>query len=277
MSGSEDSTERSSELSPSRSPEARGYLSEAVSAFVGDPTWPKKALIGTAVQLIPIVGWLAVSGYSMVWMRQVAWGSEDGLPKRTAPDEVVLNGLRILGVGLWWGAAGLIGLAVLLAAAIGIGIATNEAALPVQITGGVAGAALGLLGLAVFAWTTVTASAGAIRAIIYQRVAMGTSTDGPWAMVKRNRSGFWRAFAIEFLLVNIPNGIVNIGMQLTTDAIGSDAYDRYLLLFLGGTLAVSLIMGFFTFCTQMISAYAYGRWVREIDPMTLPPVRQNVS
>src|SRR3712207_520677 len=77
-------------------------VGRAFTFVFGDPRWPMKVLIGAALVLVPIVGWLAVAGYGMRITRQVAHRRDLPLPDWDDWGDLLGDGLRWLGVALAW-------------------------------------------------------------------------------------------------------------------------------------------------------------------------------
>ena len=67
-----------------------------------DDRWLGKLLIGSATFFVPILGWLAFSGYLLRVTRQVAAGADVPLPDWTDWGDLIVGGLKLFGVVIVW-------------------------------------------------------------------------------------------------------------------------------------------------------------------------------
>lgn len=251
----------------------RGYIAESFGTFFGDPTWLKRALVGMLVIAIPILGSIAVRGYSLRWMRETAWGGGDTLPVNPAAEGTLMGGLRVFWATIVWAFLATI---VLLAGTF-IGVLTYmpiadsaDSQLTSKIAAAVVGTVFGLVGLAFFLVSVVLAEVGVGRIAIYQRATAGMPFAGLRAFYRLHASGFWRAFGTA-LLAGLPILALEIPVYLLMES------DLLPFPFSLITTLIYLPLYFLTFCASMISGRAYGRWLREIDPRTLPPLGVEVA
>lgn len=67
-----------------------------------DSAWVTKILIGAVMVLIPILGWLALLGFSMRITRRVAAGADVPLPEWTDFSSLLRDGLKGWGISIIW-------------------------------------------------------------------------------------------------------------------------------------------------------------------------------
>lgn len=260
----------------------RGYLAESFGTFFRDPTWFKRALVGALIALVPLVGPIAILGYSMDWMRETAWGLGERMPVTPEPGRILSIGFTGFLVEFVWLLLGLLPLLV----GVGVASAIVESTIMSQlefIPGGgtptVTGppvesfVAAGVIGVVVFVLLVVCvvlARAGLARAAIYLRAQPGMPLSGVSRFIGLNRSGFWRAIGVS-LLAQLPGFAMSFGaglMRSNRAFLDPVALSSWLLYVLAAIPS---------FCATMISARAFGRWLREIDPRTLPPLGADVD
>lgn len=251
----------------------RGYVAESFGAFFGDPTWFKRSLIGMVLVAVPILGDAAIRGYGLIWMRETAWGGGDTLPTNPKVEDALMGGLRVLGASIVWGFLALVVLLVgiLIGSVIYWPIAEmNDARLVSTVVAAVVGAVFGLVGLALFLVSIVLSEVGIARIALYQRAAAGMPFGGLRAFYRLHPWGFWRALGTS-LVAGLP--VMAIGIPAYV-LVSSES-----LPFAVGALGLLLYLPMYlaSFCGSMISARAYGRWLREIDPRTLPPLGVKVA
>jgi hypothetical protein len=259
-------------VGPSAQP-PRGYIAESFGTFFADPTWFRRALIGMVVLAVPILGSIAVRGYSLRWMRETAWGGGDTMPVNPAAEDTLMGGLRVFWATIVWGFFATI---VLLAGTF-IGVLTYlpitepaDSQLTSKIAAAVVGAMFALVGLAFFLVSMVLAEVGMGRIAIYQRAAAGMPFAGLRAFYRLHASGFWRALGTG-LLAGLPIVALEIPVYLLMER------DLLPFPFSPVTTLIYLPLYFVSFCSAMIGARAYGRWLREIDPRTLPPLDVEIA
>lgn len=259
----------------------RGYLAESIGVFFSDPTWFKRALAGMVLMIVPVLGQMAVSGYSLMWMRETAWGTGDAMPSKPPAGKTLLLGLRVAVVDLVWLLLGSIPLFVSSLIATGLifsspfpsvdfttgAVATSSTS---PIVAEVFGIVIVALGALLFAACIVLARVGIARLSVYQRLSIAMPLSGQIAFVRAHPRGFWRALGTG-LVASLPYLAID-GLVTATQSKSQT------LTALGGLhWALYLPLGFAWFCAMMISARAFGRWLREIDPRTLPAFGAHVD
>lgn len=251
----------------------RGYLAESFGTFFSDPTWLKRALVGMLVVAIPILGDIAVRGYGLRWMRETAWGGGDTLPVNPSVEDTLMGGLRVLWASIVWAFLGVF--VFLVTAIIGtvsyMPIAESaDSSMASKIAAIVVASVFGLVGVAFLLVSGVLAEVGVARIAIYQRATAGMPFAGLRAFYRLHTAGFWKAFGTS-IVAGLPATVIAIPIYflLQSDVLPYPVRALTMLLYLP--------LYFMGFCSSMISARAYGRWLREIDPRTLPPLGVEVA
>jgi hypothetical protein len=259
-------------VSPPPTP-PRGYIAESFGAFFADPTWFRRALIGMVVVAIPILGDIAVRGYGLGWMRETAWGGGERPPANPKAEDTLMGGLRVFWASIVWGfVAAVVLLALLIIGAVVYISVTESADAPVawMVAADIVITVLGLVGLAFFLVAGVLVEVGIARIAIYQRAAAGMPFAGLRAFYGLHARGFWRALGTS-ILASLPTTAIAIPLYFLTES------DWLPFPFSALAMLLYLPLYFLTFCASMISARAYGRWLREIDPRTLPSLGVDVA
>jgi hypothetical protein len=109
--------------------------------------------------------------------------------------------------------------------------------------------------------------AGIARATIYQRVRAGMPFRSVFELYRCHTNGLWRAVG-TYILATTPMVVVLLAFMAVSIAAESVAPALGTLVLFASYLPT----GFLTFCGLMIGGHAFGRWLREIDPRTLPPL-----
>ncbi len=78
-------------------------IGRAFSFVFEDEEWLKKIAIGGLIVLIPIAGWLAISGYMVETARNVMNGNPTPLPDWSDFGDKILKGLYVFLIGLGYG------------------------------------------------------------------------------------------------------------------------------------------------------------------------------
>jgi hypothetical protein len=75
-------------------------LGQALRGVFGDPVWLKRSAVGVAINLIPYVGVVWVMGYSLTYMRELAWRRSATLPEWQPVEPKLRSGLYAFVVSL---------------------------------------------------------------------------------------------------------------------------------------------------------------------------------
>ena len=77
-------------------------IGRAIQFWLQDPDWIKKVLIGGVLLLVPIIGWLIVSGYYLRHVQNVIAGNDNVLPEWDQWGEDLARGVKVLVVFIAW-------------------------------------------------------------------------------------------------------------------------------------------------------------------------------
>jgi hypothetical protein len=80
----------------------RASARKAFTALFGQPGWPRTLLVGTLLMLVPVVGQIAVQGYSARVLRHVALGRPGAIPPLGRPAELLRDGVGSFVATLIW-------------------------------------------------------------------------------------------------------------------------------------------------------------------------------
>lgn len=251
----------------------RDPFSDAFFGLVERPRWWLHALVGLGASFVPLVGPLYFVGYTMSWTRSVGWGSDE-LPPLTPSWNYVRQGLWNLGISLMF-------LLLVIVPAVLLGC-------PIMTLGAGFGADPGA-GLAAMVWVLIVFGGGALaslgstvgttRAVVYQDLGAGTDLRGLRDFYRRAPRDFWSAVGV-MVLGYVVLMLLELPVIVAFFALGPSSLDpsanlaAYAALQVGSML-FSLPLGFASSTLQLIQARALGRWLRAIDPATLPPLRED--
>jgi hypothetical protein len=146
-----------------------------------DPAWPRKALVGVLLMLVPLVGWLAVAGYGMRVMRQAAEQRDVPLPSWSDWRDLLGDGLRFIGVLVVWLLLSVLLFCPLFAAAGAVGVRAFDPspAVWVAIPNILIGALFGL-----------PSTAAVARAAVVQDAMKGLDVPEVFRTLRRGFRGF---------------------------------------------------------------------------------------
>ena len=170
------------------------YFSRAWALITQDEGWIKPVLLLTLAQLVPIVGPLGATGYTVEWARLIAWNTNAAPKQRNINvGECIVSGWRTFLVYLGWG--------LLMGLAFGI-----LALVPIL------GAIL-VFAAAVFCiYLNQLLRVAALRASIYQQVGAGYKAERIWEMGERDVDGLMHIIGIEIIagiIVSVVVGVVS--------------------------------------------------------------------
>jgi len=242
--------------------QSNGYAREAARRVFADGTIWWRAVVLSAVQLIPILGAFVVTGYMMIAMRDAARRVDQGLPRFNQRGEILRRGLDGFIVSLVWT------LPLVVLTVIGV-IGLVLLSLPAVIEGAPIAEPPWWLTLAIglpLAILTVFVDVAILRAAVYLKASAGLSIRGVRELIRMNRHGFkyvaWLPVATIFLglLLTLPGTLLSQNPELPAYAT------------LGLANLSSFVVGMVTVPLHLIVMTAYGLWGSETDPATWPPL-----
>jgi hypothetical protein len=186
------------------------------AAIRRDPRWLRKIALGALVNLVPYVGPVAVMGWSVEYMRRVAWGRDEELPEWSGIGKHALRGLwAFVAVMPYSAVVAVIATPVImvLAVATTIPISLSGPDASAQFAGlapwwflSILGATMAPTFVLSYAITPLTMSAVA-RVALYDRLEAGFEFREIFGSMKASRSTLLRAWGFSTLLgvlVTIP-------------------------------------------------------------------------
>lgn len=249
----------------------RHYLSRSWALLTHDKGWVKPVLVLALVNLVPVIGPLAVLGYVLEWARLTAWGI-DSSPKQKGVKvgEVLKSGWRGFVVLLVWELVAFAAFALLDGL---VGITKVD----------------WLIGLVEFLCVvadvvlTLIVTVAQVRAAVYQKISPGLRADRVLQMSLRDFGGLLRMLGITalFWLVGVGLGIAFViclaiawvpllmgfgsgatlpGMHALVSAI------QGILVPLGPILVVFLFLyAVLNVLCAMVVVTGVGLWMRQFD------------
>ena len=251
--------------------EDNSYFSRAWGLLTRDKGWAKPLLVMMCSSLVPVVGDLGNRGYGLEWARLTAWGV-DASPKQKNVDVggCIVSGWRGFLVELGWSL--LLGLVYFM-------LLGMSSVMPGFI-GELISFTVGMLfGLASILWRCVTQVAE-IRAAIYERAGAGYRFDRVFEMVKRDRGGFGRVFAISLVASLLMFAIgVALGIVLVLELTPAILVGGYMggsstvlsaisgsLVWLALTTAIAgFAISFVANAIRLLTLTATALWMRQFD------------
>jgi len=239
------------------------YVGRAARRVFADGTIWWRAVVLSALQLIPIFGGFVATGYIMVVMRDAAWGVDRGLPRASEGGEILKRGLDGFIVSLVWSIPLIV---ILIVGMIGWVVSSVSSVLA-------EGASPQLpwwLGLAIVipaAFLSIFIYVAWLRAAVYLKASAGLSLSGVRQLIGLNRDRFqqvaWLPVAVGLFgaVLSLPATLVARNPELPVYvAVGLP----YLSGFVVGVIQVPL---------SLVVATAYGLWGSETNPSNWPPLR----
>lgn len=245
----------------------KGYVAESFGEFFGDRSWLLKSFLGGLVLLVPLLGSILVDGYGLRWMRLTAWRVDDGLPAIDNPEQLLKTGWRAFLVRLAWAVASLLPLTVLAIAAFAILSITSRDG-DMTVATAFAGILTGIALLVTVIAVSLLASVAVVRSALYERFGAGLNLGEIRQMIRGNRRGFLAVVGVSLLgtlmvyLVESPIFLFTALSDNSSTSFGIAASALTWVWYIPTFMA--------SFAAQMIALRAYGRWIREIGPSTLP-------
>lgn len=253
------------------------YLSRSWALLTRDHGWIKPVLVLSLVALVPIIGPIAVLGYTLEWARLTAWGV-DAAPKQKHVDvgQVLASGWRGFVVTFVWDIV-LWAVYALICWAIGFVPGKSDPTIASNLLSAVYTVATLLL--------VVVVLVAQIRAVIYQKIGAGLRVRQVFQMVSRDFEGLMHmlgmkllgwlvGFCVSIVFVIVAAAIVLpyvVGANATTGAIlpGSAGIGNYIAGVLG-SLSVPLVLFLFAMSlvvqvTRLLTTTGVALWMRQFD------------
>ena len=248
------------------------YFSRSWALITQDQGWIKPILLLTLAQLVPILGPLGVTGYTVEWARLIAW-NVNAAPKQRGVNigECISSGWRSFLVSLGWGI--LIGLACLV-----LGL--------VPILGGLLIFAASIFCL----YLSELVRVAVLRASIYQQLGAGYKASRIWEMGSRDVEGLIHIIGIELignLIITILFGIFFSIVFVAMVPVVVSFFDAFEALYYSGSeteimdlmngligvftsftpafVVFSLIGSFLSTLLNMVIMGAVGLWMRQFN------------
>lgn len=245
----------------------RRYLAHAARDVFADRTWWKKALVGSVVELVPILGWMVVLGYNATWLRQTAWRADDGLPRLGNLGEYFREGWRAFVIRFVWGLLGGVFLLLFACPVVGVLVAIGPLLRASKASGYAVLAVLVLLYFA-YAIALLTLQIAAIaRGTLYQRISAGTDFSAVRRMIRFDFAGFRSAalasivsdtiYFAAALVLDVPYLVLTRSLHPLPASVRLVGYASAPLLY------------FILVTTNAVAFRAYGLWIRDVGPTRL--------
>lgn len=178
-----------------------------------EPGWYKPIIILALVGWIPILGQIAVLGYSYEWARLTAWGLD------TPPKRQGVNIGKVLGTGAW---SFLVYLSMAIVAGVAVSIislgsielmlsASYNLGVDMFVHDGINYSSVGLVGAALGLLVTAFIQAAMMRATLYDGFAAGWRLDRLFEMIGRDVRGFLRTY-----LALIISAAISLALSVVT-------------------------------------------------------------
>ena len=262
------------------------YFSRSWALITQDEGWIKPVLLLTLAQLVPILGPLGATGYTVEWARLIAWNT-NAAPKQHNVNigECIVSGWRSFLVCLGWGILAFFAFSVL-------------ALVPIL-------GPLLVFAAAIFCiYLNQLLRVAVLRASIYQQVGAGYKAGRIWEMGERDVDGLMHIIGIEFIagmvvgvvlsvlasivFITIVPSLVQMVSQIDAMYYTDSAEEamaviqRLLNVFVGaapGFVVLGLIGSFVTTLLNLILMGAVGLWMRQFnvpawgrsdDPLPMP-------
>lgn len=244
-----------------------GYFSRSARIVFGDPKWWRKVLVLVLVNAVPFVGAVFMYGYEMVFMREVAWGVQRGLPGFDDIGGTLKTGFLGFIVGFIWYLA----LIPVLLVALGVFVLTSW---PAAWRHGAAPYPptfpwwLSLIIWIPSAILSVWSSVAILRTAIYTDTGAGLQLSQVVALTRRERPGFLKVTGL-MLAAMAAASLIGVLGQYIASLPAIEASLRSTVSF-----AWALLASFVTTPVGLISFCAYGLWAKDTDPSTWPPLSQ---
>lgn len=238
------------------------YLKNAWADLSSDEGWWRVILVLGLLNCVPLVGQVFVCGYLFDWAKEAAWGMRSGVSHSVGDiGRRGKYGLMVFGVIFIWVAPIFI-------------VAQLMRLIPVV------GQVLCFLVELVAIATAVLASAGALRSIIYERVAPGLQFARVAKMARRDIGGLMQAFAIALLYVVLLVAVLFILLLPAVPFVGTIMSSTPEAI-LGANLPLIVMLGMLTIvvavvvwaassvCATLIFALyarALGYWIEQFEP-----------
>ena len=270
------------------------YFKTAWRDIVQSPRWFTRFLVLALVSLIPVFGWIVVSGYLLGWARDIAWGAHTPLPEHVFDNSDGMLYRRGLFSAVIVAVCAIVPYAV---AAVGGIVSTGSAAGARLLFQGMYSGGAGSPADAVFStWGKVTMLAtlaamffavlfglvGSMRMSIYGRLSAGFQLGRCWAMIRRDLGGLMRILGMAVLAGIVAGAVLLALMGIIGFGVGAMAMAGYRIVDVlePASIFVVLLAGMFllfVFLAYVVAvqfvamlygaliARALGYWTRQFD------------
>ncbi len=249
-------------------------ISRAFKAFFGDSHWLKKVALGAVIMLIPYVGTIAYVGFTLRYVRDVAWGRDTHLPDWKDFVEHLKTGLYGFVVAIVYS----LPLTLLSGVLIAIVVIGAGAALYAQ-----SAAAIILAGIAFVVWLLLTTLiTGAVvwpayvQVALYNSIQSGFDFKGLWARTRIHSKAYWSAFGKYALLSLVSLGATAIVFGVLFGAFGFAFYGNpdqapvAMMLLYPLELIVMVPLAFLTIPIGLMNAHIWGQYARVAYDLDAP-------
>ena len=259
------------------------YFARSWALLTRDKGWIKPVLVLTVAALVPIVGPLALLGYSFEWARLTAWGVTSAPKQRDVRvGECIAAGFRVCIVAIVW-----------------VLVINVVSYLLRQIPQ--AGEMLYFIWSIFSMFIGLMMAVAMMRATIYQKIGAGLNIRAVWQMTAHDVAGLFRIFGLSlFISVLVGLAVCLIVIAGVASSFGSLAYSlgalgsasnttlyydqlaEVIMQFfyvMGPTLLVALVIGslgtvllsllYYTAVALWMRQFNVASWRGEKDP--LPP------
>lgn len=215
------------------------YFKTAWRDIVSSPRWVTRFLVLALVSLIPIFGWIVVSGYLLGWARDVAWGARtplpdhvfdnaDGMLYRRGLFSVVIVAVcalapyLVLAISSFVNAGALTGAGLLFS-----GAGSGYASYPFSVFSSAWGMITVLVFFAAVFFAGLLSLVGSMRMSIYGRLSAGLQLGRVWAMVHHDFAGLLRIFGMAVLTGIVAGAALTLFMTIVGFAFAAVAMAAY--------------------------------------------------
>lgn len=244
------------------------YFKTAWRDITGSPRWFTRFLVLALVSLIPVFGWIVVSGYLLGWARDIAWGARTPLPEHVFDNSDGMLYRRGLFSAVIAAVCVIVPHAVV---AVGGIVSTGSATGARLLFQGMSPASSGFPVDTVFStWGMVTVLAtlaaaffamlfclvGSMRMSIYGRLSAGFQLGRSWAMIRRDLGGLMRivGMAVVVGIVAVVALCALVGLVLTALFAIAVACYRVIDYFAVASVLIVMLAGVFMLVVGLVCA-----------------------
>jgi len=257
-------------------------ISRASKAFFGDSDWLKKVALGALIMLMPYVGTIVYVGFSLRYVRDVAWGRDAHLPEWKDFGEHLKTGFYGFVVSLVYTLPlSLLSVVLVVVAVIGAGAAVYSQSVAAIIWAGVAFFVFLML-------TTIVSGAvvwpAYVQVALYNSIQSGFDFKRLWARTRDNSKAYWNAFGKYVLLSLASFGATAVVFGALFGAFGlafvraPDQAPVAMMLIYPLELIAIVLLSFISIPLGLMSSHIWGQYARvayaletTVSPATTTP------